>query len=157
MAIHESGNYVACSTQDGLISMIDSRTGTVMKFIRSHSSNVNKMGFLDENHLLSVSNDKGATVWNLENPLQPQKKLSLVGHNEPILSFSYFDNVIITSTSNKIGITTLNLNQIYQNNSLKVNLVKLPISKLQPVSNIEYLPNHQLLAISNDDNLNFYY
>ncbi|KAH8692072.1 nuclear distribution protein nudF 1 [Talaromyces proteolyticus] len=79
------GNLLASASRDKDLRIWDSTTGFCVKAIQGHSAWVRDVcPSFDGNFLLSTGDDMSARLWDISNLMNPDSKLTMVGHDHVI-------------------------------------------------------------------------
>lgn len=101
-----SPSWIASGLSSGHCRLFDIRSGNVIASWRAHDGYVTKLATPEEHLLVSSSHDKTLKIWDL------RRNLSLPltvfrGHTEGVSGFSIWGQDIISTSKNKIGLSSL--------------------------------------------------
>ncbi|XP_033731167.1 WD repeat-containing protein 81-like [Pecten maximus] len=102
VTVSPDSHWVSVGFSSGMLSIIDLRTGIMMKSWKGHEGDILQMKAYNKTTFLTSSFDQTMKIWNTED----SKDLPcLKGQSEPVHCMSLYKNQIISGTTgNKIGV-----------------------------------------------------
>ncbi|XP_069116265.1 WD repeat-containing protein 81-like isoform X2 [Argopecten irradians] len=102
VTVSPDSQWVSVGFSSGILSLLDLRTGIMMKSWKGHEGDILQMKAYNKTTFLTSSFDQTMKIWNTEDT----KDLPcLKGQSEPVHCMSLYKNQIITGTTgNKIGV-----------------------------------------------------
>ncbi|KAF2075465.1 hypothetical protein CYY_003246 [Polysphondylium violaceum] len=145
--------WVAAGSSSGMISILDTRTGTILEQWKTHDGPTIKLIGQGTRYLISCS-EKSVIQWDLSNS-PPSIKKMWKGFKDAITSMSLCQNDLIVSTGNKITSISL-LDDTYSNssnyNTFRVNEgIRLNVQKQTNIQSLSFFPLHHLLLAGTED------
>ncbi|EGC36683.1 hypothetical protein DICPUDRAFT_94261 [Dictyostelium purpureum] len=143
--------WIATGSSSGTITLLDTRTGTVLEQWKSHDhSPITKLIGQGSRYLISCS-EKTVIQWDLYSS-PPSIFKMWKGFKENITSASLYQNDLVVSSGYKLSSMTL-LDDPYSAgyNTFRVDGLKLNIQKQTNIQSIAFLPLHHILLAGNED------
>lgn len=126
IGVSAENHTLAVGFSNGIISIIDSRTGNILSNWKAHENEISHFSYYDKKYLISASNtDKNICLWDLTDNNRLVKTIKDILET-PI--YSIVENNIITINNNN-WITINSINDNYQLYSSKIKL-RTPISSI---------------------------
>ncbi|PKY21292.1 hypothetical protein RhiirB3_409317 [Rhizophagus irregularis] len=139
ICINPSETLIAVGFSSGIISLLESRTGTLIYSWKASDTDITHLKFYANNRLVScASTDHIIYIWNTDNGCL----INTVKVNSDIIALNmYKDEVITINNNNNITFSPLNENFQTYSSKFKSSIVKSSITCL------EILPINQLLIL----------
>lgn len=97
LSLSPSGNYLAATTFDNEIHLINTKTKITGVVIKAHEYTISGFGFVDDNNGYSYSFGNRILIWNLKNPTSPVREI--VGYFGDIVHFGAGNSEMVFSTA----------------------------------------------------------
>jgi len=145
--------WVAAGSSSGIISILDTRTGTILEQWKTHDGPTIKLIGQGTRYLISCS-EKSVIQWDLTYSPPTIRKM-WKGFKDSITSMSLCQNDLMVSTGTKITCISL-LDDPYSNssnyNTFRVNEgIRLNVQKQTNIQSLSFFPLHHLLLAGTED------
>lgn len=97
LASSPSGNFVAATTFNNEIHLIDTKSKTTKSVITAHEYTISGFGFFDDNNGFSYSFGNRTLIWDLNNTSSPVREIS--GQSGEIVHYGIGNGLLVFSTS----------------------------------------------------------
>ncbi|ORX56074.1 hypothetical protein BCR36DRAFT_176834 [Piromyces finnis] len=126
LAISSENHILAVGFSNGIISIMDSRTGNILSNWKAHENEISHLSYYDKKYLISASNtDKHICLWNITDNNHLVKTIKDILETP---TYSIVENNIITINNNN-WITINSISDNYKLYSSKIKL-RTPITSL---------------------------
>ncbi|CAH1791760.1 unnamed protein product [Owenia fusiformis] len=144
VTVSPDSNIIAVGYSSGIISMLDARTGELLRTWKGHEGEILQIKAFNNNLFVTSSFDQAMSLWNIDDG---KLVCHFRGHSEPAHCFSFYRNEIISATTgNRIGVhTSLDGQASFSSTKLRSDTFKGVLTTLA------VLPLNRLLLLGADN------